>query len=174
MFSACGAISGNRGALQRQSSRPPLGHHLAARAAASPRLWLATGAGDWPARMLLASRAGRRGGGRRARDKLDGPADRVVARRPLRPARSGWRRREAWRSVWTSNLDDQFHETHPIGCHHSSLVSLACRSYILVIRSWSAYDSNHGSARLVAPLPSATQAHDPVYYRARLARFRSL
>ena len=41
-------------------------------------------------------------------------------------------------------LDDQFHETHPIGCHHSSLVNLACRSYILVIRSWSAYDSNHG------------------------------
>jgi hypothetical protein len=48
-----------------------------------------------------------------------------------------------------ANLDDRFHETHPIGCHHSSLVSLACRSYILVIRSWSAYDSNHGSARLV-------------------------
>ena len=45
-------------------------------------------------------------------------------------------------------LDDRFHETHPIGCHHSSLVSLACRSYILVIRSWSAYDSNHGNARL--------------------------
>jgi hypothetical protein len=47
-------------------------------------------------------------------------------------------------------LDDRFHETHPIGCHHSSLASLACRSYILVTRSWSAYDSNHGSARLVA------------------------
>ena len=45
-------------------------------------------------------------------------------------------------------LDNQFHETHPLGCHHSSLVSLACRSYILVTRSWSAYDSNHGSARL--------------------------
>jgi hypothetical protein len=25
----------------------------------------------------------------------------------------------------------RFHETHPIGCRHSSLVSLACRSYIL-------------------------------------------
>jgi hypothetical protein len=49
-------------------------------------------------------------------------------------------------------LDDRFHETHPIGCHHSSLVTLACRSYILVIRSWSAYDSNHGSARLVTPI----------------------
>ena len=46
--------------------------------------------------------------------------------------------------------DDRFHETHPIGCHHSSLVNLACRSYILVIRSWSAYDSNHGGARLAA------------------------
>ena len=31
------------------------------------------------------------------------------------------------------HLDDQFHETHPIGCYHSSLVSVACRSYILVI-----------------------------------------
>ena len=29
-------------------------------------------------------------------------------------------------------------------------LALACRSYILVIRSWSAYDSNHGSARLVS------------------------
>jgi 5-methylthioadenosine/S-adenosylhomocysteine deaminase len=48
-----------------------------------------------------------------------------------------------------ADLDDRFHETHPIGCHHSSLVRLACRSYILMIRSWSAYDSNHGSARLV-------------------------
>ena len=28
--------------------------------------------------------------------------------------------------------DDRFHETHPIGCHHSSLVNLACRSYILI------------------------------------------
>ena len=50
--------------------------------------------------------------------------------------------------VYVGTLDDQFHETHPIGCHHSSLVNLACRSYFLMIRSWSAYDSNHGSARL--------------------------
>ena len=54
-------------------------------------------------------------------------------------------------------LDDQFHETHPIGCHHSSLVNLACRSYILVIRSWSAYNSNHGSARLDPPRLPATR-----------------
>jgi hypothetical protein len=32
-------------------------------------------------------------------------------------------------------------------------VSLASRSYVLVIRSWSAYDSNHGNARLVPSLP---------------------
>ena len=57
-----------------------------------------------------------------------------------------------------ASLDDQFHETHPIGCHHSSLVNLACRSYILVIRSWSAYDSNHGSARLVAGITHSAQS----------------
>jgi hypothetical protein len=50
-----------------------------------------------------------------------------------------------WRPL-LRQLDDRFHETHPIGYHHSSLVNLACRSYFLVIRSWSAYDSNHGRA----------------------------
>jgi hypothetical protein len=49
-------------------------------------------------------------------------------------------------------LDDRFHETHPIGCHHSSLVNLACRSYILVIRSWSACLLLAGTLA-VAPLP---------------------
>jgi hypothetical protein len=50
--SACGAVSANRRAWQRQSSRPSLGHHLAARAPASPCLWLATGTCDRPARMF--------------------------------------------------------------------------------------------------------------------------
>jgi KUP system potassium uptake protein len=55
-------------------------------------------------------------------------------------------------------LDDRFNETNPIGCHHSSLVSLACRSYILVMRSWSEYDSNHGIARL-GLIPRLTIRH---------------
>lgn len=78
--SACGPVKGR--AVQRQSSRPSLGHYLA-RAAASPRLRLAAGTGDRPARMLLASRAGRRSGGRRPRDKLDDRKDGMVAQRLL-------------------------------------------------------------------------------------------
>jgi hypothetical protein len=40
-------------------------------------------------------------------------------------------------------------------------LALACRSYILVIRSWSAYDSNQGSARLVTAACSDEDNHDP-------------
>ena len=67
---ACAAVGSQDRLCQRQSSRPP-DRGFAAGAAPNPRLRLATVAGDGAARMLLASRAGRRRGGRRARDKSD-------------------------------------------------------------------------------------------------------